>query len=326
MGRGLDIRFIREEIPMREVLAYMNLETNGRRYTCWRPVLHKPRMTVSIFQKTNGVRCFECHPKVISTLDAVIDALGLDISGALRWFGERFQVPRVDPVGGKPRGAIGMDSNRSVEAFVLSPVFAELSMPARCLATVLVALAVRDPDGVVALLKRQLMERTGIGNRATLQRATSEIEACGLFSVGLMPTGRFAPRGWGVNSLIFRLTWKGAFEWGERSLVYARSKVNVEERSEVNGKRSEVGSHTKSHLGPGDMQSCRTEPGLASRPVENSDVGEQLRKFLAGHEIGGRSLTPGQEMARLDELRRQGQEIMRREAAGEFRPKGVLVQ
>jgi hypothetical protein len=305
MARGFDLAYVRREIPMAEVLAQLKLETDGRRYRCWRQVKHKRKFTLSIFRKKNAARCFECHRRVLSTIDVVVEALGVDVSAALRWFGERWQVPRRELIGGRSRAVAPPGSVPSLEAFVLSEMFPALSHAAQSLAIVLLTHAMANPEGKVQIAGIELQRRTGIANRRTLRRAQLELVERRLFERWLDPTGNFSERGWRADSWAFRLTWQG-FAWGECSQVNKRSEVNASEcallpTSSVHFCPSIPGRTD----GCGKVQAWETEPGRGGEPVENSEVVELLGRYMEGHKMPGSQMTPEGEAARREHLQRQ---------------------
>jgi len=81
------MKWLREQVPMRELVQMLGLKQHGKYVHCWHPTKHKHgdrTPSVGIDVHRNKVHCFACSFDY-STIDLVMDVKQLDAMEAARW-------------------------------------------------------------------------------------------------------------------------------------------------------------------------------------------------------------------------------------------------
>src|SRR5579859_8132685 len=99
------MKYIREHVPIKEVVQILGLHVKGRRIRCWRPGHrnHDANPSIGIDVRRNKVKCFVCDSKQLSPIDLVTLRLGLTPVEATEWIADRFTVPVI----GQAKAAAG---------------------------------------------------------------------------------------------------------------------------------------------------------------------------------------------------------------------------
>ena len=213
-----DAKFIRQRLPIGEVLQKLGIKGNGRYYYCWRDDHGRP--TVGVHLPSNTTRCFRCDTRGLSPVDLVIAVLGIDVGSAFRWFATEFpDVPRrrVEMRGRKVRSRTEVFRHYtrahwpevSCGALVLSKPWASFRSPEKLLAVAIMAHMPtrRKEHPVISTNYWELMAWAGIGDRQVLARALRTLRQRGLIETALVPTGNETPAGFQTRRTLIRLTW-----------------------------------------------------------------------------------------------------------------------
>ena len=209
-----DADYVRGELPISDVAVKLGLQVKGRHVRCPNDLSH----WAQIWVRKNAVKCFQCRRPPWSTIDLVMQMRGLDVGAALRWIGERFDVPQrrvrvtTNRWGTTRHRFVDYPSLKrptrlepGVGALRRSLGWPKVSHGARQLALFFVEVIPRDTL-VLATTYRKLQRDVGIGNRRTVRRALTQLEEIGLICADVEASshdmrGRFA------NQTVIRLTW-----------------------------------------------------------------------------------------------------------------------
>jgi hypothetical protein len=173
-----DLEAAKRQVPITAVAEQLGLKIYGRMIRCWRPENHQHgdrTPSVGIDLRRNRVRCFVCDARLLSTIDLVQSALGLDTYEALLWLAARFDIPSIAK--GKhlvsrsknSHGRVGVSAN-PLEAIVRSGLWGEMSdVEVRVLEVIVIFL---DPDtGLATLSYRALRRFSGVRKDSSISRA-----------------------------------------------------------------------------------------------------------------------------------------------------------
>jgi hypothetical protein len=97
-----NMKSIRENVPIADVVDALGLHNNGRKLRCWRPGHEDEHPSVGIDKTRNRVKCFRCDSKQLSNIDLVASVLNLSTYEASVWIGDRFGLTKAGVKIGKP--------------------------------------------------------------------------------------------------------------------------------------------------------------------------------------------------------------------------------
>jgi DNA-binding HxlR family transcriptional regulator len=190
-NRGIpDLRWINRNVPVADIAEILGLSFDGdSKIHCWHPENHQHgdrTASVGIRRKNNSVKCFGCDSKPMGPVDLVIDVLTLKgPSDAALWIAERFRVPCIGK--GKhlkqpARPPVRAGFEGDIGILVFSGLWADLTMPARCIVPVLLNFADREPSkntGEVRLSYRAISRYSGVASPNAIADAIRELEEIG---------------------------------------------------------------------------------------------------------------------------------------------------
>jgi len=177
-----DLAYIRDRIPIREVAIELGLEIRSNQVRCWRPEAHQHgdrTPSVGLEVKRNKAKCFVCDSLPLSPIDLVMDVLHKDISGAVEWFLQRYEIPnipkrkRTDSQQRWPeRVRVGTGTSR-LESLVRYGIWAATLSASQ--QSVLVVLDVFSDGNTVTISYRGLIRYTGIRSQSTISTALKRL-------------------------------------------------------------------------------------------------------------------------------------------------------
>ena len=140
-----DMRFINHHLSIAGVARALDLRLEGgSKIHCWHPERHQHgdrTASVGIRTSNNTVKCFGCDSKPLGPIDLVMDVLGMSSSAdAALWIAARFSVPSIPArkrLAGRDRQCDRVGYERGLGLLIRSGIWANLSEPAKALATVL---------------------------------------------------------------------------------------------------------------------------------------------------------------------------------------------
>ncbi len=185
------MQYIREQVPIREVVDLLGLKRKGNKIHCWRPghKHHDANASMGIWR--NKVKCFVCDAKPMSNLDLVAAKLDVPLVEAAEWIAANFSVP----VSGNYKGGKTPAINRKywktykslpewfrpyVEALLIEPLMWKLSDKAKVVAFYLTLLIVNEIFTTgkyeVVLCNKDLQKHLN-KSRISVIRALRELES-----------------------------------------------------------------------------------------------------------------------------------------------------
>ena len=250
--RSYDLQFIRSQISVREIAKQLQLDVSGNRARCWRVGNHQhsDRSPSVSFTKRNYFRCFVCDDRAHSNIDLVMAVLDCELSSALAWIAERFEVPRAARGKHINRRALSVPRVRAgvgtaVDDLVRAGVWANLSKEAK--AVLPVVLAFIDP---AAGVRRVVVSLRALRRYANLSfdgvsKAIRELE-----NVALLTVERSSQRGVvrGVSTYVLH------FE--NPSFVELAREISKRFFAEMNAERTEQQMKRAALEAKGEVQTC----------------------------------------------------------------------
>jgi hypothetical protein len=181
-----DIGFINREISIADLARELDLKFgNDGNIHCWRPELHQSgdrTASVSIWRRTNKVKCFGCDMGPLGPIDLVLSVLAISNPGdAARWIAERFYVP--DLLRGRhlvqpERRTFPYGFESELGILIRSGLWPRLSSAARSLAPVLLEFADNEPGKQILTVRmsyRAMMRYSGISSPNAIAEALREL-------------------------------------------------------------------------------------------------------------------------------------------------------
>lgn len=176
-----DAKWIRKNIPIANVARELGLNGDGRVFDCFsgdHPA-GKRKRSLSIHGKSNTMRCFDCDTKSLSNIDLVVQVMGISLGDAIKWIDLHFPgVPQIE-LKPKPENRHRHRESKTLnpQALIISRGWAEMSLSAKAVITAIIH---RSPQaGSEQFMLRcsydELMAWTGIGSKATISNALTEL-------------------------------------------------------------------------------------------------------------------------------------------------------
>lgn len=292
--RAPDAAWIRRELPICEVAAAVGLQGDSRYYICFRC----KRRKLGVHIKSNTARCFKCDTRGLSPIDLARAVLGLDTGAAIRWLAQRFPVIPQISLSSTPQRTPWPQP--SVEAFITSPAWPELSHAAKAVGCWILVRTPASPEvePVLETTWTNIARGAGIKHRPTVGKILRELESRRLIALGVAALDGDS-RGFGLKRTVIRLTWA----------LFVDRLSEVPESELCSLKQSSDSEPTVSN--PVRITSCRKVPGAKVREGERGErAGGDGRSAETGTLPRAAGVSESEKRGRAAAARIDGQSVM----------------